>query len=88
MCGNVGQKSPMSHIEPYLVELILKLAEMRTPITTSQGLQLSNSLIKGTAIEKELTAWKAHNYHAYKCASKTGKGNMQLSAGYWRSLLR
>jgi hypothetical protein len=34
------------------VELIKKLAEMRTPVTTFQGLELANSLIKGKSAEK------------------------------------
>jgi len=37
----------MEDVEPYLVELIKKLAEMRTPVTTAQGLELANFLIKG-----------------------------------------
>jgi hypothetical protein len=45
--GHAGHKSPMEDVEPYLVELIKKLAEMRTPVTTAQGLELANSLIKG-----------------------------------------
>jgi len=32
--GQIGQTSPMLEVETYLVELILKLAEMRQPITT------------------------------------------------------
>jgi hypothetical protein len=43
--GHIGQASPMLDVEPYLVDLIIKLGEMRQPITTSQGLQLANSLI-------------------------------------------
>jgi hypothetical protein len=35
-----GAYSPMLEVEPYLMELIIKLADMRTPITTSQGLSL------------------------------------------------
>jgi len=42
----------MEDVEPYLVELIKKLAKMRTPITTSQGLELANSLIKGQLLKK------------------------------------
>jgi hypothetical protein len=53
-----GAYSPMLEVEPYLVELIIKLAEMRTPITTSQGLQLANSLIKGTSVEEQVIKWK------------------------------
>jgi len=50
--GHAGHKSPMEDVEPYLVELIKKLAEMRTPVTTAQGLELANSLIKGKTVEK------------------------------------
>jgi hypothetical protein len=78
----------MVQIEPYLVETILQLASMRIPITTSQGLQLANSLINGTAIQKEVTDWKGEKCHAYKCASKFSKGNKSLSVGYWTSFLQ
>lgn len=47
MDGNNELKSSMLEVEPYLVELIVKLADMRTPISTSQG--LFNKLIKGTS---------------------------------------
>jgi hypothetical protein len=50
--GPVGQKSPMEDVEPYLVELIKKLASMRTPVTTAQGLALANSLIEGNSTKK------------------------------------
>jgi hypothetical protein len=53
--GHAGHKSPMEDIEPYMVELIKKLADMRNPITTSQGLQLASSLIEGKSVQK---IWK------------------------------
>jgi hypothetical protein len=56
--GHAGHKTPMEDIEPYLVELIKKLAEMRTPVTTAQGLELANSLIKGKSVEKN---WRNGN---------------------------
>jgi len=31
--NHAGQQSPMIEIEPYLVELIIKLSSMRMPIT-------------------------------------------------------
>ena len=65
----------MEEVEPYLVELIKKLAGMRTPITTLQGLELANSLIEGKSIQKEVLKWKARNCHTYKVhgAVKLGK---------------
>jgi hypothetical protein len=68
----------MAHVEPYLVELTIKLAEMRQPITTSQGLQLANPFIKGKSIQKHITDWKTHNCHAFK----SGEREIELGEGY------
>jgi hypothetical protein len=59
--NHAGQQSPMMEIEPYLVELIIKLASMRMPITSSQGLELASSLIAGTSNEDKVIAWKKKN---------------------------
>jgi hypothetical protein len=61
MSGRVGHTSPMAQNEPYLVELILQLSYMRTPIIASQGLQLANSLIKSIKIEDFVMEWKSKN---------------------------
>jgi hypothetical protein len=73
----------MEAVEPYLVELIKKLADMRTPITTSQGLQLANSLIEGKEIQKKLEKWKSKYCQAYK---KNGK--LQLGQMYWKNFMK
>jgi hypothetical protein len=72
----------MLEVEHYLVELITKLAEMRTPITTSQGLELANSLIEGKSIEKKLLEWKSRNCHPYQL-----NGNSKLDITYWKNVL-
>jgi hypothetical protein len=82
-CGHVGHKSPMLEVEPYLVELIKKLCEMRTPITTAQGLELANSLVEGKSIEKSVLQWKAKNCHAYKL-----HGIKKLGKSYWNNFLK
>ncbi len=41
--GHSGHKSPMEDVDPYLVELIKKLAEMSNAITTSQGVEQGQS---------------------------------------------
>jgi hypothetical protein len=46
--GKRGLNSPMLEVG----------ADMRTPITTSQGLQLANSLKKGASIEEKVIEWK------------------------------
>ena len=74
----------MSQVEPYLVELIKKLADMRQPITASQGLQLANSLINNKSTQKKVLEWKSQNCRAYK----SGDGKIELGEGYWRSFLK
>ncbi len=73
----------MAEVKPYLVDLIKKLAAMRTPITTSKGLELANSLIEGTSIQKEVLKWKPKNAHAYKL-----HGTVKLGKSYWKISLK
>jgi len=81
--GHAGHKSPMEDVEPYLVELIKKLAEMRTPVTTAQGLELANSLIKGKTVEKKMEKWKAKYSHGYRL-----NGGIKLGKTYWKIFLK
>ncbi len=81
--NQAGQQSPMMEIEPYLVELIIKLASMCMPITSSQGLELANSLIAGTFNEDKVIAWKKKY-----CAAFHIKGMKKLGKGYWQAFLR
>jgi hypothetical protein len=76
--GHKGQTSPMSEIELYIVELAIKLAEMRVPITSKQGLQLANSLINGTSFQESVLLWKQKNCEAFR-----ERGNKELGPGYW-----
>jgi hypothetical protein len=87
MSGHVGQSTPMAEVEPYLVQLIIQLANMRTPISSAQGLKLANSLISGTKVEKKIE-WKSNSCYAYKHASISGDENKKHGLGYWRSFLR
>jgi hypothetical protein len=56
--GTVGPKPPLLQIEPYLVSLTIQLANMRVPITSSQGLQLCNSIIKDTKVQNVVVEYK------------------------------
>jgi hypothetical protein len=78
----------MAEVEPYLVQLIIQFSNMRIPISCAQGLELANSLISGTEVEKKLIEWKSNNCYAYKHASVSGDENKKLGLGYWRSFLR
>jgi hypothetical protein len=77
--GTVGQCSPMEAIEPYIVSIIIQLANMRIPITVSQGLQLCNSIISGTRFKDQVAEFKKKN-----CRSVTE----ELGRGYWRGFLK
>jgi len=62
--GKVGPKAPLLQIEPYIVSLIIQLANMRVPITASQGSQLCNSIIKGTKFGNQVVEYTR------KCADR------------------
>jgi hypothetical protein len=49
-----GTTSPMAAVEPYLIAVILQLAQMRCPINATMGLHLANSMIEGTVIAKAI----------------------------------
>jgi hypothetical protein len=71
----------MAGVESYPVQLIIQLANMRTPISTVQGLELANSLIAATNVEKEILEWKSNKCHDYKPASVSGDVNKKLGLG-------
>jgi len=56
---------------------------MRTPVTTAQGLELANSLIKGKTVEKKLEKWKAKYSHGYRL-----NGAIKLGKTYWKIFLK
>jgi hypothetical protein len=74
-----GTKSPMAEIEPYIVNMIIQLANMRVPITTSQGVQLCNSIIKGTKYERYVDGFKKKSLRNV---------TQELGPGYWRGFLQ
>jgi hypothetical protein len=74
-----GPKSPLHDIEPYVVSLVIQLANMCVPITTAQGLQLCNSIIKRTKYKKVTLEFK-ENYLRSATTS--------LGRGYWRGFLK
>ncbi len=69
----------MLSIEPIVVEIILQMAGIQPCLCPSKGLQLVNSLIKDTEIQKELIEWKKRN---------TLNDNGTLGLGYWRFFFR
>jgi hypothetical protein len=56
---------------------------MRTPITTSQGLELANSLIVGQLVETALKKWKSKYSQGYR-----HNGDIKLGKTYWKKILK
>ncbi len=56
--GQPGLVSPMKIIEPYIVSIIIQLANMHVPISSSQRLSNCNSIIKGTQFQNDAVAYK------------------------------
>ena len=50
-----GPSSPMKKVEALLLEMILLLGNMHAPVTCQEGLELANSLVKGTTTEDQIT---------------------------------
>jgi len=51
----------MESIEPYIPSIIIKLANMHVPFSSSQGLALCNSIIEGTKFEDDVVAYEKKN---------------------------
>jgi hypothetical protein len=84
-----GTPSPMLSLEPYIVELIIQLSRMRSPINVTTGLQLANSLIAGTQIMHDVLQWKVkHNVHARQKWLDDFTSDGRLGKGYWRGFMR
>jgi hypothetical protein len=81
--GHTGHKTPMEDVAPYLIELIKKLSDMRTPIITSQGVELVNSLIVRKLVETALKTWKSKYSHGYRRNS-----DIKLGKTYWKKFLK
>jgi len=53
-----GPSSPMEKVEALLLEMILLLGNMHTPVTCREGLELANSIVKGTTTEDQIIEWE------------------------------
>ncbi len=84
--GIAGNTSPMLAIEPYLVEMIRELEKMRVPISSRQGLALANSIISGTAYEKQVLEWKEN--HCVSSKNNPEQQPMVLGKGYWSGFMK
>jgi hypothetical protein len=79
--GGQGHVSPMIGVEVHLVDVILQLASMRQPLTATAALNLINSMVEKSKVEKEVIEWK--NQNLPPCAE--GQNTAYLGKSYWRN---
>ena len=74
----------MIRMEGYFVDIFLTLGAMRQPSNATEGLQLINSMVKGTVTEKEIRDWKKKHLKL-DCAEENG---LLLGPKYWANFLK
>ena len=74
-----GPGSPVVEMEPVFLQLCIEMGNARQPLTSSEGLELANSLIAGTPIQNKLI-----RFQQMSKKKPTGK----LGVKYWCSFLK
>jgi hypothetical protein len=80
-----GLVSPMIRLEGYFVDIFLSLGAMRQPSNSTQGLQIINSMIKGTCTENQIKEWKKSNLKIDCTGDDDGP---LLGQKYWANFLK
>ena len=78
-----GHTTPLLDIEPVVVSTIKQMCQIRQCLTPPQGIELVNSMIDGTEVQKNLVRFKKKNSHAPTDASLGTVGR-----GYWNGFMR
>ena len=73
--GHGGHTTPLQRIEPEIVSVLIQMARIRQSLTPSQAIQLINSMIVGTSVQRELVKFKDKYSHG-------GEGGC-VGQGYW-----
>ena len=63
LIAHPGPSSPMSRIEPLLLDMILQLSDMNAPVTCREGLELVRSLVKDSVMINKINSWKDKHLH-------------------------
>ena len=83
-CSHRGTESPMSRLEPAILEIALQRGKMNQPLTVEEGLYLSNSLIKpNSQIEADVISYLKKRGQYCTTGSSTKTPGMLLGTGYW-----
>jgi len=65
LVAKCGLVSPITAVKAHLLDVMLQLAVMRAPIMPKIGLEIANSMVKGTITEAQIVEWKIK--HGVKC---------------------
>ena len=60
MVTHPGTTSPLSSIEAQVVQILIQMAQIRQCLAPIEVVQLVNSLINGTQVQKDLIAFKKY----------------------------
>ena len=83
-CHHRGTESPMSRLEPAILEIALQRGKMNQPLTVEEGLYLSNSLIKpNSQIEADVISYLKKRGQYCTTGSSTKTPDLLLGTGYW-----
>jgi hypothetical protein len=58
----VGQQSPLQDCEEDIVDIIIKLGKIGSPVSCGEAIFLINDLIDGTIHQKRLVEWKLQHH--------------------------
>ena len=78
-----GPVSPIAAVEAHLLDVMLQLAVMRAPVEPKIGLEIANSMLKGTITEAQIVEWKIK--HGVKCNEDDPA---KLGQKYWHNFLK
>ena len=73
-----GTVSPMSVVEPALLQNVIKRGKVNQPLTVQEGLQLTNSMIKSRSVteRKAIEYLKVRNQYTIEGTPTKNPGNL------------
>ena len=80
-----GTSSPMVKVEALFFEMLLLMADMQAPVMCREGLELANSLVRGTAMEGEIKEWKKRHLPHQQSDDEDNDDSMLLGQKYWNN---
>jgi hypothetical protein len=78
----VGHQSPLRDFEDRIVELIIQLGKIGSPISCGQAVHLINDLIDGTVHQQRLVQWKMQQK-----ITQSQDNMKKIGSSYWYAFL-